>query len=69
MIAFTTRLTKLEQFGDAARPRVALVFFDSPDGTPVRLFNSVGAELPADTQWESQVPAAKVFVGIKPDDI
>jgi hypothetical protein len=69
MSVIKTRVQKLEQSADASRPLVALVFLNSPDGTPVRVFNSVGAELPADTEWRSQRPAAKVLIGINFDDV
>ena len=68
-MSIKTRVSKIEQAADSSRPRVALAFLDSPDGTPVRLFNSAGAELPADTEWQSQKPAAKVFVGVDYDRV
>ena len=64
-----TRVTKLEQSADAGRPKVALVFLDCPDGAACRVFNGGGNELPAETEWQSQKPAAKVFSGINFDDI
>jgi hypothetical protein len=69
MSVIKTRVQKLEQSASASRPKVALVFLDCPDGAACRLFNSVGAELPADTEWRSQRPAAKAFVGLNFDDI
>jgi hypothetical protein len=69
MSVIKTRVQKLEQSADASRPLVALVFLDCPDGAAVRVFNSVGAELPAETEWKGQKPAAKVFSGVNYDDV
>ena len=68
-MSIKTRVLKIEQAADSSRPRVALVFLDCPDGNAVRVFNSGGTELPPDTEWQNQKPAAKVFTGISFDDV